>query len=287
MPTPDDPQFADQLPEPTEFGRGTPRGEYLVGDNRGQGQGTLFGLGVGTLSRHDPSEVNRGLRMKAAQRIDQSNTGSVAQALYRTEVPYRHLADMAESGLRSYTKPESAEGNRGRYFPSEHVMMFYEESPRPRTVVHELGHAMHLRGNSKWLLSTTRPVVEGVADGYADRYTHNLKTYDDVIGPKDTQSPYPVQFNVPHDGVPITEKTPGLYAAARYHTRGEGEVPHVKQLAHAADFVGSPHLSGRQMAPFTQLAHESKDSITKTKANIVATKMFGRNVTGLSQGTLL
>jgi hypothetical protein len=51
--------------------------------------------------------------------------------------------------------------------------------------------------------------------------------------------------------------------------------------------VGSPHLSGRQMAPFTQLAHESKDSITKTKANIVATKMFGRNVTGLSQGTLL
>jgi hypothetical protein len=277
--------MSDDLPKPTALGRGAPRGEYLVGDDEGQGQGTFFGKGVGTLSRHDPSEVNRGLRMKAAQTIDQTGSG-VADILYSTEVPYRHLSDMAESGLRSFVKPDPESDTRGRYSPAHHAMVFSEESPRPRSVVHELGHALHLRGDARWLLSTTPPISEGVADGYADRYTRYAKTYDDVIGPKDAQSPYPVHFNVPHDGEPITEKKPGLYAAARYHTRAEGEVPHVKQLQHAADFVSSPHLSGRQMAPFTQLAHESKASITKAKANIVATQMFGRSVTDLSQGTL-
>lgn len=113
------------------------------------------------------------------------------------------------------------------------------------------------------------PIEEGVADGYADRYTYS-EVYHKA--PRKTRSPivngswgssYPAFFKLPTSSEEPIRSFGQMYAAHRYRTRAEG-VPHHSVLNTEMEWKDSPHISGPQFAGMRAIID---DEVAQRQAN--------------------
>lgn len=249
-------------------------------------QGMFFGREVGSMSRHDPSEINRTIRYRAGRNLidtygqaDNSEPSRVAGEIYRSAIPYRDLRSMNESGLNIEIGQEedNPTGYSAFYSPINHSVHLFEDSYDAYTISHELAHGLHYGTSKKpgeWLsYSNTNDVHgvdavdEGVADGYMDRYSTGLgdwagrkKTFD-PIDQNDPITTYPEHFGVSKDQVLPGSSLSAYYAATRSIVRETGEVPYYKNYrGWSEDFHGSPHLQSDQFKELRESAKADRES---------------------------
>jgi hypothetical protein len=254
-------------------------------------QGALFGKHVGTMSSQDPSSVNRQMRWDRSQEIathrgdleefdgwrvpgetpDQLRNRdigpAVARNLYESDVPYRDLKKASDGGVWSTGFGDEEGVDFSAYFhPLPNHMGFRRDTPvRMDTTVHELGHALHYDGGRSSHFRTKgldnrkgaepSPVLEGVADGYADRYARRSS---DPISKETTGAGYHRTFNLPEkatdergDLTDISSVTGGMYAAMRQHVRTTGQIPHISEYTKVSDFR---NVQGEQFASLRKSA---------------------------------
>jgi len=250
-------------------------------------QGALFGRDVGTMSSQDPSSVNRQLRWESANTIASGRNGidatvrkperhaDVAKALYNSGVPYGDMKRAQESGLKTYaymSDAPDADDTAGSYLTSSHTIAFPDhEAPSENTVVHELGHALHIQGDARRIRGHTNikssykgdsdvvqfsPTLEGVADGYAERYASMAP--GKPVSANSGGSGYPRLVTLPEnatdgsgDRIDIGSTTGAMYAAMREHVSSTGQIPHISEYTKVSDFR---NVQGEQFASLRKSA---------------------------------
>jgi hypothetical protein len=244
-------------------------------------QGLLFDRHVASQSSMDPSETHRSQRWEAANRIASGKGGlnaevpnpkvhaQVANHLYDSSVPFADLQKAVKTGTSTGTFKAAPEKSSAHYNPRNHAIRFDDESlPSQNTVVHELGHALHIGGDEKARSKHARfnvdkrpdavpsAVLEGVADGYTDLYSN-----DTSIQPLSSTMRgrgYHDTFNLPEQHtnelgkrIDISSISGGMYAAMREQVRTTGEIPHISEFSKVSDFR---HVQGDQFASLRRSA---------------------------------
>jgi len=160
-------------------------------------QGELFPKTVGTGLHTDPS--NRMYRRKLINSMVRANPEhpgrdrGIASSLNTSRIPLQHLGDVRSNGTFSFSADLSGIGASGIFMASEssggelpNRIAIHRGQERQRFVVsHEFGHAYHDH-MSKQFSNTPGGItanvdgdigtVEGIADGYADRYSGEKRT---------------------------------------------------------------------------------------------------------------
>lgn len=231
----------DEEPTPDEHG--------FYWDKQGRGQ--LFHPNTGTGMIDDPISANRRIDLTAKLFPEMPESASpdmrkalgklyarAAMPIIASKIPLQHLADLNDMDMKIALKKDydasAAFGTIGNGL-SGRIVVNYTDLVNPnkahiwqRTMAHEIGHAKHWQSHPQYWEhmesanddkqrgvefkgGTADPIVEGIADGYADRYSGIPKGM--------SVSGYPKLFK---------EKSPEmqrLYSLARSHVNRTGNIP--------------------------------------------------------------
>ncbi len=198
-----------------------------------------------------------------------------ATKLYESGVPLTHLSEEAERGTKFRRLKNPGGRTAGNYNPSAGKEVYPKGSYQTRrkppvisieagggssTIVHEMGHANHIKGASLGEAGYRgfgpSAQLEGVADGYADRYTDlHDQTPDREFPPITGEWGYAREFGLPKEGGPIRggrelgdsgrvmPTNAAGYAVLREGVRSTGEVPALRSPQSYAP-MGNTDMSG-------------------------------------------
>lgn len=195
----------------------------------------MFDQNEGTGLAGDPT--NAPVRQGYIDTMTGGKSTRASRALFHSQVPLQHLHDVATDGVELHThlgtmdfyepaSPATSGTPRGWHSPGKMMV----SDPSPVTVVHEFGHALHDVTTARWMpdenwqeagyvLQESQPTKEGVATGYATRYS----------GEQDTSYDWLSDGYISNQGERVGPFDPGFFRGAQNRVIETGAVPHTSK----------------------------------------------------------